>query len=87
MVYRLRTTEPWRRTTTTSISDTRISFVLRSQLKRGTRMQVRFVVRNSSARSEVECWTRITRVQQSQSDGNRVTYTAAIESYKFYKVA
>ena len=87
MVYRLSPTERWRRATTTSISDTQISFMLRSQLKRGSRVQVRFVVRSSSARSEVECWTRITRVQQPQSDGNRLTYTAAIESYKFCKVA
>ena len=87
IVFRTETDDRWRRATSTSISDTMVSFVSGRKLPVGARVQTRFVVRVSSARSEVECWTRITRVARPRDLGNPFRYTAAIESYRFVKVA
>ncbi|HJU44339.1 MAG TPA: hypothetical protein VJ691_16050 [Vicinamibacterales bacterium] len=85
LVFRLDSNDRWRRASTQSISDQTLTFVTRAKIAIGTPVQVRFVVRVTSARSEVECWTRIVRVRKS-ANAEALVYTAAIESHEFVKV-
>jgi hypothetical protein len=87
LVFRMSTDQPWRRATSTALSNTTVSFVTRSKLAPRSRVQVRFVVRLNSVRSEVECWTKLTRARKLPGATVAWRYTAAIESYEFVKVA
>jgi len=83
LVFRTGADEPWRRAVTMSISDRRLSFVTKRKLEAGDGLEMRFVVRVSSARSEVNCTGRVVRGERS-AEG--VTYTATIDQYRFVKV-
>jgi hypothetical protein len=86
LVFRTRSDEPWRRATTLAISETQLSFASKRALQVGDDLEMRFVVRVSSTRSEVNCTGRVARVHRSAAKSDRPTYTATIGSYRFIKV-
>ena len=71
---------------TLAISETHVSFASKRTLQVGDELEMRFVVRVSSARSEVNCTGRVTRIQRADPKFDGPTYTAAIGSYRFVKV-
>ena len=71
---------------TLSISESSITFVTRSRLERGTRIVLRYVVRVSSARSEVECEGPVERVRNAAGKLAPHSYRVAVESHRFIKL-
>ncbi len=84
--FRVGVGEPWHRARTLDISQTGLSFTARCRLRLGSRLHMRFILRLSSACSEVACQGRIVRLRRAQQNSGHVTYTATIESYRFIRL-
>ena len=84
--FRAGADEPWHRAKTLTISGTGLSFTARCRLRLGTRLQMRFILKVDSVRSEVACRGRIVRLHPAQQKAGTLTYGATIESYRLGKV-
>ena len=71
---------------TIAISEVQLSFASKRTLQVGDELEMQFVVRVSSARSEVNCTGRVARIQRAKPNSDGPTYTATIGSYRFIKV-
>lgn len=86
VLFRTGEDEPWRRALSVGISETQLSFVSRRKLRVGDPLQMRFVVRVSSARSEVNCVGEVVRIQKAEPKSDAHTYTATIGRHQFVKL-
>src|SRR5437763_830540 len=76
----------WQWTTTENISRSGLRFTAKVQLRKGTPIQMRFVLGLGTVTSEVACRGRIARRARVHRDVETTAYAATIEAYQLIPI-